>query len=102
MARKLPHSSGVLALGRGYHYLAILWPRDYEFTVNPEDVIANYIEADEPLTSARIHRDLSLHMHNSYADNLVDQKQLAHCLRLAGVLLTIEVSLWIIDLVLKG
>lgn len=79
--------------------LAILWPHRLEFTANPANVIANYIETEDPLTVAEIHRDLSLHMHGSYADNLTGQKQLATRFRLAGGLLTLEVLLWIVDLV---
>lgn len=83
--------------------LAVLWPHHrLEFTANPANVIESYIETEEPLSIAEIHRDLSLHMHASYADNLADQKQLAFRFRLAGVLLTVEVILWIIDLASKA
>jgi hypothetical protein len=41
-------------------------------------------------------------MHRSYAENLSGQKQLASRFRLAGVLLTVEVILWIIDLASKA
>lgn len=81
--------------------LAILWPHRLEFTANPANVIESYIETDEPLSVAEIHRDLSLHMHDSYADNLAGQKQLASRFRVAGALLTLEVILWIIDLASK-
>ncbi len=81
--------------------LAILWPHRLEFTANPANVIESYIETEEPLSVAGIHRDLSLHMHGSYADNLAGQKQLASRFRLAGVLLTLEVIFWIIDLASK-
>lgn len=82
--------------------LAILWPHRLEFTANPANVIENYIETEEPLSVAEIHRDLSLHMHSSYADNLAGQQQLASRFRLAGVPLTIEVILWIIGLASKA
>jgi hypothetical protein len=78
--------------------LAILWPHSLEFTANPANVIESYIETEEPLSVAEIHRDLSLHMHDSYAENLAGQKQLASRFRLTGLLLTVEVILWIIDL----
>ena len=81
--------------------LAILWPHRWEFAANPENVIANYIETEEPLSVAEIHRDLSIHMHCSYAENLAGQKQLADRFRLAGVFLTAEVTFWIFDLILK-
>lgn len=82
--------------------LAVLWPHSLEFTANPANVIESYIETKEPLSVAEIHRDLSLHMHDSYADNLAGQKQLASRFRWAGVLLTVEVVFWIIDLATKA
>jgi hypothetical protein len=82
--------------------LAILWPHRLEFTANPANVIHSYIETEEPLSVAEIHRDLSLHMHDSYADNLAGQKQLASRFRLAGALLTVEVIFWIVDLASKA
>lgn len=85
-------------MGLSVASLAILWPHRLEFTANPANVIESYIETPEPLSVEEIHRDLSLHMHGSYAENLVGQKQLASRFRLAGVLLTTEVVLWIIDL----
>ena len=76
--------------------LAILWPRRWEFTANPRDVIETYIEADRPVSIEELHRDLSLHMHNSYADNRRGLEQLAIFFQLASGLLTVEVVLWIV------
>ena len=81
--------------------LTILWPHQLEFSANPANVIGSYIETEEPMTTAEIHRDLSLHMHDSYAENLDGQKQLASRFRIAGALLTVEVFLWIIDIATK-
>jgi hypothetical protein len=78
--------------------MAILWPHRLEYTANSANVIENYIETEDPMLAAEIHRDLSLHMQGSYADNLVGQKQLATRFRIAGVLLTVEVVLWLVDL----
>lgn len=82
--------------------LAILWPHRLEFTANSANVIENYVETAQPLSVADIHRDLALHMHASYAENLEGQKQLASRFRLAGVLLTVEVLFWIFDLASKA
>jgi len=79
-------------------FSAILWLHRLEFTANPANGIESYIETNDPLSGGEIHRDLSLHMHDSYADNLVGQKQLATRFRIAGVLLTLEVVLWLVDL----
>lgn len=78
--------------------LAVLWPRRLEFTANPANVIENCIETETPHSGAEIHRDLSLHMHDSYARNCVGQRQLAFGFRLASALLTAEVLFWLIDL----
>ncbi len=82
--------------------LATLWPHRLEFTANPANVIESYIETSEPLSVAEIHRDLSLHMHSSYDANLAHLQRLASRFRLAGVLLTAEVILWIVDLTSKA
>lgn len=76
--------------------LAILWPRRWEFTANPRQVIQNYIEAEEPAPIEELHRDLALHMHNSYAENREGLDQLVIFFQIASGLLTTEVILWII------
>lgn len=76
--------------------LAILWPRRWEFTANPRDVIQTYIEAEEPAQIEELHRDLSLHMHDSYTENRDGLEQLAVFFQIASGLLALEVILWII------
>lgn len=76
--------------------LAILWPRRWEFTANPRALIQTYIEAEEPSPIDELHRDLSLHMHNSYVENRHGLEQLAVFFQIASGLLTMEVILWII------
>jgi hypothetical protein len=76
--------------------LAILWPRRWEFTANPRDVIQTYIEADEPAPIEELHRDLSLHMHNSYIENRRGLEQLSVFFQVSSGLLTVEVVLWIV------
>lgn len=76
--------------------LAILWPRQWEFTANPRDVIQTYIEAETPALIEELHRDLSLHMHNSYVENRAGLEQLAIFFQIASGTLTVEVILWII------
>jgi hypothetical protein len=66
------------------------------FTANPRDVIQTYIEAAEPAPIEELHRDLSLHMHNSYIENRAGQEQLSVFFQVASGLLTVEVVLWII------
>lgn len=76
--------------------LGILWPRRWEFTANPREVIQTYIESQEPAPIEELHRDLSLHMHNSYVENRRGIEQLAAFFQIACGLLAAEVVLWIV------
>jgi len=82
--------------------LAALWPHRLEFTADSANVIESYLEDGNPVAAHTIHRDLSLHMHNSYLENKTGQKQVALRFRLAGCLLTLEVIFWLIDLASKA
>ena len=76
--------------------LAILWPRNWDATVNPRDVIKGYIESAEPVSIEELHRELALHMRGSYLDNREGLRRLIVLFQVASVLLAVEVSLWII------
>ncbi|HEX5592566.1 MAG TPA: hypothetical protein VFX35_04375 [Solirubrobacterales bacterium] len=76
--------------------LAVLWPRKWEGTANPRDLIETYIESSQPAPIEHLHRDLSLHMHDSYLENREGLDQFATLLQAASGLLTLEVILWMI------
>jgi hypothetical protein len=76
--------------------LVVLWPRRWEGGVSPRDVIETYVEAEEVAPIEELHRDLSIHMHNSYLANQEALKQLAVFLQVASGLLTLEVLSWVI------
>jgi hypothetical protein len=79
--------------------LLILWPRrDWEFAAIPRRLISIYIETENPLSVERIHRDLALHMQDSYDMNEARLERLIVYFRLAVVLLTAEVLAWVIDI----
>lgn len=75
--------------------LAILWPRKWESAANPREVIESYIEAEAPARIENLHRDLSLHMHNSFLENQAGIERFATLLQIASASLTLEVVLWI-------
>lgn len=75
--------------------LAILWPRDWDVTANPREVLQALIESDGPTPVVELHRDLSLHMHASYLENRLGLEQLALLFELAGASMAVEVVLWI-------
>lgn len=95
--------------------LIILWPwRDWEFSADPVDVIATYIETESsattglpaeagpPATLAEIHRDLALHRSASYTDNARLLGKLFWAFRVCLVLVAVEVSAWIVALSTHG
>jgi hypothetical protein len=100
-----PNAATWIALGSfflvGVAALAILWPRSWEFTANAGHVIAYYIEGDEPLELWQIHRDVALHMQDSYGNNQAGLERLIVYFRVAVALLTVEVIAWVIDLASK-
>lgn len=75
--------------------LAILWPRKWEFTASPRDVIESRIESSEIIEIKDLYRDLSLRMHESSLENHRGLKQLSAAFQAASAVLTIEVVLWI-------
>jgi hypothetical protein len=82
--------------------LAILWPRNWDVTVNPRDVIKGYIESAEPVSIEELHRELALHMRSSYLDNREGLRRLIVFFQAASVLLAVEVSLWIIAMAMAS
>lgn len=76
--------------------VAILWPHPWQLTASSRDVVETYIEGDRSAPPGELHRDLSIHMHESYIENRASVEYLAALLQLAGGLLTLEVGLWII------
>ncbi len=83
--------------------LLILWPWDeWKFAVGIRELIQDYIESDEPLPITTIHRDLALHMEDSYFENEGGLKRLIWSFRIASVLLSAEVLAWIIDIAARG
>lgn len=76
-------------------FLAILWPREWEFAADPHVVIGTYIEAADSASLEDLHRDLSFHMHRSYLKNCEEQEKLFVVLRISNVLFALELMLWI-------
>lgn len=76
--------------------LAILWPRKWEITTDPRDLIGSYIEAAEAAPIENLYRDLALHMDRSHSENRKGLEQFALFFQIASGLLTLEVVLWII------
>jgi len=91
---KIAYDEAVRALSE-QRVLAILWPRNWDVTANPREVIETFIESAGTALVEQLHRDLSLHMHNSYLENRQGLEQLALLFEIAGALMAVEVVLWI-------
>jgi hypothetical protein len=90
----------------GVATLCVLWPDDnWQFEAIPNQVIGTYIERDDELHVPlhAIHRDLALHMENSYSSNERRRlRPLRWAFRMAVIALVAEVSIWLIELATAG
>jgi hypothetical protein len=78
--------------------LAVLWPRSWEFTARPTKPITTQLEVAEPFSPSRLHRDLTLQMHDEFAENKRGIGHLASLLGLASASLAIDVILWLVTI----
>lgn len=76
--------------------LAVLWPHPWELSASSHNVVKTYIEGERSAPFDEFHRDLSIHMHESYVGNRAGVLHLAVLLQIASGLLTLEVIFWII------
>jgi hypothetical protein len=90
----------------GVATLCVLWPDDnWQFEAIPNQVIGTYIERDDALDVPlhAIHRDLALHMENSYSSNERRRlRPLRWAFRAAVIALVAEVSIWLVELATAG
>jgi hypothetical protein len=89
----------------GASVLAVLWPRhQWAFNVDAREYIETYLEPDdsEALDVPAIHRDLALHMAESFRANRRHLRSLLSTFRLAAALLIVEVSAWVAALIAQG
>jgi hypothetical protein len=75
-------------------FLAIFWPRDWEFGADPRVVIGACIESADSASLEDLHRELSFDMHRSYLKNCEEQEKLFVFFRISNVLFALELMLW--------
>ncbi|HET9736992.1 MAG TPA: hypothetical protein VFP78_02640 [Solirubrobacteraceae bacterium] len=87
----------------GIAALCVLWPDDnWQFEAIPNQLIATYVEREDDLMVPlyAIHRDLALHMENSYSSNERRRlRPLRWAFRIAVIALVAEVAIWLVELV---
>jgi hypothetical protein len=82
--------------------LLLLVPRRWIFTAVPRRIIRTYVETPEPLPLPMIHRDLALHMEDSYVENELGLDKMITRFRLALVLLALEVVSWTVEIATRS
>jgi hypothetical protein len=82
--------------------IAILWPRQWEFTANPHEVIGVFIESTSPVSLEELHRELAIDMEAGHLRNSAGLEKLIVYFQVANVLLAVEVILWTIAIVLSA
>lgn len=85
----------VAFVGVAATFLAVLWPRQWEYAADPHVVIATYIESSETVAMEDLHRELSFQMHRSYLKNCEEQEKLIVFFQISNVLFALELVLWI-------
>ena len=82
--------------------LLLLLPRRWEFAAVPRRIIGTYVEAEAPLPLPMIHRDLALHMEDSYVKNEVGLERMIIRFGLALGLLALEVVSWTVEIATRS
>jgi hypothetical protein len=86
----------------GVAALCVLWPDEqWEFEAIPNQILSTYIERTDDLEVPiyAIHRDLALHMENSYITNETRRlRPLRWAFRISVIALVLEVAIWLADL----
>jgi hypothetical protein len=89
--------------GLGLAVIAILWPRaEWDVSASARRLIETSVESDSPLPLRLLHRELAIQIDASYSENGARYEVLVRCLRLAALLLNLEIAGWIADLVGKA
>jgi hypothetical protein len=74
----------------------ILLPRQgWTFRMSARSLIRDYVEAEQPADLSEMYRDLSLHLENHFEENQTRLDRLFWLLRLASILLVVEIVVWL-------
>lgn len=78
--------------------IAIMWPYEWIFRRSPKALLSDYIEHDQPLALAAIHRDLAIHLEDHYERNQRKLNRLLRVFEVGCAVLALEVVAWLIEL----
>jgi hypothetical protein len=77
----------------------LLWPYyNLTFRFDPEELIARYVDASEPVPMAAMHRELALQIKADWRQNGRIVRRLREALQVALVLLLLEIVAWLFSI----
>lgn len=82
--------------------LALLWPYEWQVTMDPLEIVSTFIEAERPAPVEAMYRELAQHMHVSYLRNQEGLNLLAALFQVASGLLALEITFWIVDIAARS
>jgi hypothetical protein len=74
--------------------LALLWPYEWQVTMDPLEIVSMFIEAERPAPIEAMYRELAEHMHVSYLQNREGVNLLVVLFQVASGLLALEITFW--------
>ena len=79
--------------------MLLLWPYyDLTFRFDPEDLLARYVDVDEPVPMAAVHRELALRIEADWRQNGRIVRRLRELLQAALILLLLEIVAWLVSI----
>jgi hypothetical protein len=77
----------------------MLWPYyNLTFRFDPEELLALYVDVDEPMPMPTVHRELALRIKADWRQNGRIVRRLREALQLALVLLLVEIAAWLFSI----
>jgi hypothetical protein len=87
-----------LLVAIGVTALAVLWPREWRFTLNATGIIERYIESPTPLSYDKLQRELAIHLQANYVKNRRNIGRRATAYQVGIGLLVLEVIVLVLAL----
>jgi hypothetical protein len=92
-----------LLIAIGAFAVLLLWPYyNLTFRFDPEDLLARYVDVDEPPPIAVVHRELALEIKADWQRNGRIVRRLREALQVALILLLLEIATWLVSIANGG
>lgn len=90
-------------VGIGALAVVLLWPYyNFSFRLDPDELLARYVDVPEPVSTPRMHRELALRLKSDWRSNGRIVRRLREALQLALILLLLEIGAWMLSIATQG